>query len=48
MSSLVDLDMAGRKIPELESVTLETYKAEKQSKKKKKMSIRTVRQLQNE
>ena len=36
MSSLVDLDMAGRKIPELESVTLETYKAEKQSKKKKK------------
>ena len=36
MSSLVDLDMAGRKIPELESVTLETYKAEKHSKKKKK------------
>ena len=36
MSSLVDLDMAGRKIPELENVTLETYKAEKQSKKKKK------------
>ena len=34
MGSLADLDIAGRKISELENVTVETYKAEMERGKK--------------